>query len=245
LSEILKYDAFSYFPLTISILVGLIFFYIGVETKFLLWFFLAGLILVALSKILLAIYKPPNKNISIEEIGWQTKQKIIKNATNLDADTHIAKMYKVDDEHPVRKYIVNDELRNAVNLKNSKNGKLTFQSPSSIKTLHYSIGWNAKNINHDSNLKLYLCNDKSEKMIFNKDASNVLSGWNEYQIMLPIKSKIVEIRWENCIKNDIYLSISNLSPIESKEKRKNIVTIIFDGVIPDTIGLFRGRFASR
>jgi len=127
ISEILKYDSYSYFPLTILLLLGLILQYIELLTNFLIWFFLIGLILVVLLKIIIFICRPPRKDISTEEMGWQAKQKIIEKVTDLDPDNHIAKMYKVDDKHPVRKYIADDELRNAINIKNSKKGKITFE----------------------------------------------------------------------------------------------------------------------
>jgi len=242
ISEILKYDSYSYFPITILLLVGLVLQHMEIITNNLIWFFVVGWILVFLLKTIIIFYKPPRKDISIEELGWQAKQKIIEKVSNLDPDEHIAKMYKVDGNHPVRKYNVDDELRNAVNIKNSKKGQITFISPTPLKALRYSLGFISKNENISGNLKLFLCFEKNEKMIFNKDASLFLTGWNEYKTELPEKTKTVKIRWENTIKEDIYLSFVDVSTKESKEKRKNIITIIFDGVVPESLGIYRDDF---
>jgi len=240
--EILKYDAFSYIPFTISMLIWIVFYFINVPINITSWLVLTGLTPVIFLKILIFFYKKPNRDIATKEKAQEIKEKHVDNVNDLDADLPYSLMFEKEKRGDLRKYIVNDEVRNAFNITNLKNDSIKIMNKSSFDVLNYSIGWPNKEIFSEGNLKLYLDDGKSQKMIFNKNAENFLKGWNEYQISLPSKVNEISLRWENNIKKDIYLSISKLSSTNEKrkQKKKNIIIIIFDGVRPETIGLYMG-----
>jgi len=238
--EILKYDVISYMPLSISIILGFAFLNAANQSNYQLWTVSIGFVLMIFLKIFLIILEPPNKEIFLAEKAQQIKIKHVNATNSLNPDKNYVDGIEVDSKYPVRKYIVNDELRNAINLKNSNSGTLKLRLESSDE-LRYSIGWNSKGSYQDGNLKLFINDEKSNTLILNKDAKNFLDGWNEYQITLPIKSNKIEIGLENTIRDDIYLSISDLSNIKPKKKKNDIVVIIFDGVSLDKIGLYHGN----
>jgi len=241
--EILKYDAFTYIPFTISIIVGTALFYTDVLTDLYLWLFVTGLIPMIFLKILIYIFHRPDKNVVLAEKTYQIKANHVNKINDLNADIPHVKMFELKDPLKIRKHAINDELRNAVNLKNVKNGKLRIKREISFDLVNYAVGWQTNEKYPEGNLKLYLRDGKSEKIIFNKDAENIINGWNQFQIPLSTNQKNVEIRWENSIKDDIYLSLSNLSSTKSKaqQKKKNIIVIVLDGIIPETVGLYRGE----
>jgi len=238
--EILEYDAFSYSPFTISILIGMFFKYTGLITEYNIWFVLIGLIAVLFSKVVIYRFNPPNKEIYQKEKAQQVKIKHVSTINDIPADKSFTEKCKVSKNVKIRKYIINDEIRNAINLKNPKTGILKIKKQSSFDVFKYAIGWNAKNPSIMGNLKLYIKHNDKEKLIFNKDTENILGGWNEYQI-LSEKNNEIEIKWENTINDDIYLSVSDITTVKPKNKKKNILVIVFDGIRPETIGLFNDK----
>jgi len=242
--ETLKYDAFTYLPFTISILIWIIFNYISININMILWFVLAGVIPVIFLKILIiTVYKKPNKNITIREKAQEIKEKHVDEVNDLDVDLAYALMFDKKDRGNLRKYIVRGEVRNAVNITSLEKNSIKIKNDSSSDLLNYSVGWPNKEYFSEGNLKLYLDDGKSEKMIFNKNAENILNGWNEFQTSLSPKLSEITIRWDSSIREDVFLSISKLSStkLKKKHKKKNIIVIIFDGIHPESIGLYRGE----
>lgn len=224
-------------------LIWIIFYFADVSMNIVNWLIFSGLMPSIFLKIFLFVYKKPDKVIAINEKAQEIKRKHVDNVNNLDADLPHTLIFEKNDRENLRKYIVNDEVRNAFNIKKLKNNSIKIINKSSFDVLNYSIGWPGNEIFSQGNLKLYLDDGKSQKMIFNKSVENFLKGWNEYQISLSSETKEITLRWEDSVKENIYLSISKLSKTKEKKisKKKNILVIIFDGVRPESIGLCRGE----
>lgn len=170
----------------------------------------------------------------------QKKIAFVNNNDNLPPDTYILKKlnlmplcYPQKYRTGFRKYIVDDEIRNAINLKNNKYGSINIESSSDY--LKFAVGWKAEK-ETEGNLKIWIRKNGIEKIIFDKDTNNLLCGWNENKI--TVKEKRYTVEWVNTIDEDIYLSISTTPPTKQK---KNIIVIILDGVNPDGIGLYRNE----
>ena len=234
--EILKYDAFSYFPLTIMNIFGLILFFTHQYMDYLFWLLLAGIILTLCAKCVLFIIKSPDKDHVLARIK---RKEVMEHIDNLDADSYISSFVGINNAVPLRRYIVQKELRNAINLKSASNGSFRISNIPSNQFFRYAIGFDGIKSYSEGNLKLFLTSRDNEELILDKDANNFMTGWNEYQIPIPQKLSSVDIRWENSIDENIYLAPMIFSSVKLKDKRHNIILIILDGLDSETLGLYR------
>jgi len=235
INESLKYDSISYLPFTISLIVATI-----IEDFRII---IVGIIICLIYKIYILIYNPPNEDVYLKEKAQQVKIKHVHGINNLEPDDSYKKEIEASAECPIRKYCINDELRNGINLGCLKKGQIKIKKFGKLDFLNYALGWEVKTGKPKGNLKLFIKNGNNKEIILNKDADNLLNGWNEFKIPIRSNENTLNIFWENTIKDKIYLSLPNFSTTKkTHNKKRNIVVIIFDGVIQETLGAYYGRY---
>lgn len=233
--RLLRLDSVSYMPLTVSLLAAIILYFFNAHMQVLYSIAAFGLLSTILFKVaqIFILFK------DAEYITGQNRSLAKGYGLGFDAGEALDGLRFVEPKEPFLMYQIDGEFRNSINLKNLKNGKISIKRMPGNNVLDYSIGFEASGKRLSGNLKLYILHHNKRELIFNKDAINILNGWNAYKAFLPDTESDVEILWENSVATDIYLSVFNHKAVSEKKAKKNIIVIVLDGVLPQTIGLYR------
>lgn len=165
------------------------------------------------------------------------RDQIIEKVSDLPADAWIEERIFKDATLRPRKYMANDIIKNALNLRGSGTGRINVEPESGRESFRFSVGWNTQGKPRPGHVNLFLSQEGMERNVFDKDSQLLKIGWDE--CVVPITRGVsFELRWETNIPHDLFLAIEPQTSVTSQD-RKNIIVILLDGVIPESIGLYR------